>query len=125
MELNRDAEMTRALNRELGIAEQQRDAGIAQAVAATEREHIGWTELGYAYLLRHARAHRVFTSEQVADSAQAWGLIEPKSPRCWGAVYLRAARAGLIRKVGTGIALRRHRSPCPLWQSNIYTAGKR
>lgn len=99
------------------------EAGIAAALEHTERDALGWSDLALAFLHRHARRHFRFTSEQVADAGREWGLIEPASPKAWGAVYQRAQRLGIISKVGYGVAYRRHLSPCPLWQSNVYNGG--
>ncbi len=104
----------------LATAEALREAGMAAAEAHAEREHMGWGDLAYAFLVRYCRAHQTFVSENVSEAGRQWGLIQPPTDRAFGPVYRRAIRNGIIRQVGYGVSLRRHKSICPLWESQIY-----
>lgn len=94
-----------------------RDNGMRRALEHAEREHDGWKHEAYEALVAYARTHREFTSEQFrADT----GMQSPTTPKAFGAVFQRAARAGVITKRGFAIAKERHLSPCPLWESQIF-----
>lgn len=94
----------------------QRDIGMAQAEAHAERISPQWSLDAYAFLLDFACRHDgTFTSEDVRRAAPA--ELDCGVPKAWGPVFLRAARAGVIAKVGYGIAQQRHASPTVLWRA--------
>jgi len=96
-----------------------RDAGIAQAADHAASVDISWADRAYEHLTTYAEAHNSFISHDVTD-----GLVSPTSQKAWGAVFVRAVRAGVIEKVGFGISGRRNMSPTPLWHSRIRSAAK-
>lgn len=82
-----------------------RDAGIQQAADHAEQVHPSWGEHAYEVLrqfveIQRRAGGRQFTSEGVRSSILALQLKEPPHRRAWGAVFQRAARNGLIVKVG-------------------------
>lgn len=86
-------------------ARSARDGGIKQAVDHAEEETPGWSDRAYGmiedYLTRGDVAHgRAFTAEDIRDHARILGLPTPPHLRSWGSVMRRAARDGIIRKVG-------------------------
>ena len=98
----------------------QRDAGMSQAANHAEAVSPGWSDHAFAFLIQYAMAHDTFTSEQVTDASLSDATFEPPaSPRAWGSVYRRALKEGVIVMVGTGRALRRKASICPLWGSLV------
>lgn len=81
-----------------------RDSGIAQAAEHAEEVHPDWGHVAYEALRLYAAGKRgsaaTFTSEDVRGSIAAAGVPEPPHLRAWGSVFQRAARAGIIVKVG-------------------------
>jgi hypothetical protein len=57
----------------------------------------GWTSSALAGIEALALTGRIF---QAFDLVDQLGVPEPKSPAAWGAVFNRARRLGLIRRVG-------------------------
>ena len=102
------------------LAVAARDRGMTQAAEHAERAHDCWGETAMAFLERFAETHATFISEDVSDATRADGTFpQPPTDRAWGAIYVRAARLGLIEKVGIGRSRRRHASICPKWRSLI------
>lgn len=93
-----------------------RDAGMAQAIDHAQSIEPTWGEQALEWITRYAATHDNFISEELTDWAAAQGFTSPADPRAWGAPFQKAARLGIIRKVGYGISQRRHLSPCPRWQ---------
>jgi hypothetical protein len=80
-----------------------RDMGMAQAIGHAESVDPNWPESAHQALIRFIGSHRgEFMAEQVREFAAKTGLSQPPHLRAWGSVFLRAARAGLIRRVGFG-----------------------
>lgn len=81
-----------------------RDAGIQQAAEHAEEIHPDWNELADEALRVFAASKRAsgeaFTSEDVRSSIAAAFVPQPPHLRAWGSVFKRAAKAGLIAKVG-------------------------
>lgn len=81
-----------------------RDAGIQQAAEHAEDVHTDWNALADEALRVFAAGKRgtsdTFTSEDVRGSIAAAFVPQPPHLRAWGAVFQRAARAGLIAKAG-------------------------
>ena len=82
-----------------------RDEGMNRAADHADAVHPRWTDMAFEALRTfiatrgHAKLHP-FTSEEVRLHADHLGLPEPPSLRAWGNVFQRAARAGMIEKVG-------------------------
>lgn len=98
-------------------AERQARAGMKRAA---ENAPAGWPALAYAFLVRFAREHETFISEDVSAASKRAGLVQPPTDRAWGSIYRRAAKAGVIRQDGTGRSSRRHASICPRWRSLVF-----
>lgn len=99
----------------------RRDAqeGIDRAVAAVERKHSGWSDTAYAYIGLFIVEHRGerFTGHDIVEASKAKGVIQPDNSRAWGGPIQRAARAGLIKRVGYTEDPNRHGNPIPLWEA--------
>jgi hypothetical protein len=95
---------------------QQRDAGMAKSASHAESIDPGWLETAYTLLNAYCIQHRgqTFTSEDWREWAEARGFPIPV-PKALGSVFSKAAKRGLIRRVGFAIARERHGSPCPQW----------
>lgn len=89
-----------------------RDSGIHRAAQHAEEVMPSWGDRAYAvlldYLTKPPFCTSAFTSEDVRDHAHLLGLPEPAHRRAWGAVFQRAARAGLIAKNGVTEARAKH-----------------
>jgi hypothetical protein len=102
-------------------AEILRDQGIQRAVDHADRVESKWSDRAYEMLVRHAKhlgQGSNITSEAIRNHAEWFGLPPPPDKRAWGAVMLRAARAGVIAKVGwtTANDPKVHCNPVSLWQ---------
>jgi hypothetical protein len=95
----------------------QRDTGIAQAEQHAERLDPGWKDTAFAMLRGFCQERRGChcTSEDIRRWCELRGFDSPV-PKAWGAVVQKAAKAGLIKRIGFGLAKQRHGSPCPLWE---------
>lgn len=100
-------------------ARAERDAGIQRAAQHAEEASPRWGDLALDRIRAYATNHAEFISEECTDWAAAQGFTSPADPRAWGAPFQKAAKLGIIRKVGYGISQRRHLSPTPLWQSLV------
>ena len=94
--------------------------GMEAAADHAERENEGWNQMAFEAFVRYVAAVKEpFMTEEVRWYAEALGVPEPPDNRAWGAVAMRAKRAGLI--VSTGYAPQKsvntHRSPKTLWKS--------
>lgn len=98
----------------------QRDIGMMRAARHAEAVHLHWNDMAYAWIKKYAEAHKGrFISEQCTAWIAEQGFTSPTDPRAWGAQFKRAAKDGIIVRVGYGTSLRRHLSPTPLWESAI------
>jgi len=101
-------------------AELLRDEGIQRAVDHADREIESWSDRASDMLLSCARARgkgAEITSESIRNYAEFHDLPPPPDKRAWGAVMLKAARAGVIKKVGytTANDPKVHCNPVSLW----------
>lgn len=97
-----------------------RDAGMTQALEHAERVNDEWPDMAYAFLCRYARGHAEFISETLTNEAIRMGYGSPADARSWGSLFAKAARAGVIQRIGYGVSQRRHCSPTPLWRSLVF-----
>ncbi len=104
------------------LARQLRDDGMARAADHAEVVEPGWNELALEYVRVYAKANRQLRGEMVRIYAENRGFPLPPDKRAWGAVMMRAAKAGLITKLGwtTAVDPKVHKNPVSLWQSNIF-----
>ena len=103
-------------------AQQLAEDGARRAVDHADHEEEGWSERAFQLLRNYAVSHYTFMTEDVREWAHRIGLPKPPDPRAWGAVTLRAAKAGLIvvecyRKTRIPPA---HATPRPVWRSLVY-----
>lgn len=95
-----------------------KDAGIQKAVDHANQVHPSWSDRAYEFLLDYAASiSGSFMAEEVRN-ASAGIIPEPPSRRAWGAVIIRAARAGVIRNIGYRKVSneRAHSTPAALWR---------
>lgn len=101
------------------VARAARDAGMAQSLAHAERVNDGWGDIALAWLTNYARVHREFAGYQFIAFLRDAGRTMPPDDRAFGAVFKRAAKAGVIERCGYVQHPGRHCSPSPLWRSLI------
>ena len=80
-----------------------RDAGIQQAIGNANQECASWSEKAFIALqefLRYTSKRSFMTEELRCWAHQDYGLPRPPHSRAWGGVVGRAAKQGLIRKIG-------------------------
>lgn len=93
---------------------ERRDLGMAQAVGKADRVSDGWSNAAFDYLRMYAEsAERPFLIEQVRAASRDY-VPEPPSPKAWGAVTMKAKRAGLISVTGYTTSTNSC-APKPLW----------
>lgn len=101
-----------------------RDDGIKRAANHADQVVPDWTvragNLLATYCSRQralGRREQTFLTEDLRDFASDQGFPEPPDRRAWGAVLVRAARAGVIRKVGYAKSTdaRRHSGVATEW----------
>ena len=79
---------------DLRSPEELRDDGIYEVTLSHER----WIPLAMPALIAARDKHPDgFTSDEVRAEAEALNVPTPKSMNAWGAVFVAASRAGLIR----------------------------
>ncbi len=94
--------------------------GIDRAVDHAERDVPVWSEVAFAFVKLYATQHRgeKFTGYEIVRASKA-RVTAPPTDKAWGGPLQRAARAGIIRKVG-GVPdpnPERHGSMVPLWEA--------
>lgn len=92
-----------------------RDLGHAKAQAAAKHAGAEWQDLALAALHNFAQAHRQFTVEDVRS---AHPDIKAPTDKAWGAIALRARRAGLIAACGN-VKVQGGRMLATLWMSRL------
>jgi len=110
-------------DQDLNLAESLRDHGINKALESANETHDDWSEKALQALIQFANeVNDEFMVEDVRNWA-SW-VPEPPSKRAWGAVAVKAAKAGIIKKTGYGLTTnpKAHRTPATLWQRNKLAA---
>ena len=87
--------------------------GMAAAEEAANRAQQGWSDRALAALLTTGQRLGHFTIDQLRREA---GVESPTDERAWGGVIKRAARLGIIVRVGYAPAASSHGSPKPVWR---------
>lgn len=104
----------------LQTVQTRRDTGMALAVAKADRDREGWSEdaLEAVRLFTLAHPGQQFLAEAVRHWCEDIELLDaPANERAWGAVMRRAAKDGLVRKVGYAPSVSSNLSPKTLWQA--------
>lgn len=96
-------------------------AGATQAAAHADRKSPGWSETAFEFFCTHAASLGVgakFTTEEIRAAAESEGLPPPPDRRAWGAISVKAKRAGKIVHVGYAPAKAEHVHGCLV---NVWT----
>lgn len=104
---------------DLDFARAQRDEGITRAVASADGSVPGWSDLALVWIRLYAQQHRGerFIGREVVLASREHGVIQPPNDKAWGGPMQRAAKLGIIRRVGSAPDPNRHCNPVPLWES--------
>lgn len=95
-----------------------RDEGIQQAIDHADQVDEKWSETAYRFLLSFISTTTTeFMVEDIRIAAEKSGVPIPPSDRAWGGIIVRAAKAGLIRRVGYRAVAnpKAHCTPATLW----------
>ncbi|TAM22380.1 MAG: hypothetical protein EPN60_16945 [Nevskiaceae bacterium] len=115
--------MSDQLPLDFATARRRRDSGIARAADHADAETPGWTDIAFEFLEACAKVRAApFLAEDVIEMAKAAHLPEPPDGRAWGGVFQRAARRGVISKIGFAPAKTSNCSPKVQWVSRIARA---
>ena len=98
---------------------QLRDRGIKQAIDNADDTHERWSEKAYKFLTNWIKTQYEFMTEDVRIASEK-EIPKPPSNRAWGGIVVRAARAGLINKVGFSNVKnpKAHSTPASIWRVN-------
>lgn len=91
--------------------------GMKRAVEHANVEVRGWADEAYNYLIEYSRIHPQFMVEEVREASI--GVVPiPPSNRAWGAVVVRASKAGVIKRKGFQNVknAKAHCTPATLWE---------
>ncbi|OFE11416.1 hypothetical protein PHACT_12735 [Pseudohongiella acticola] len=94
----------------------RRDAGMNAALDNADFDSKGWSDKALGFVRSFPSAQ--FQTEDVRQYATNHGLPVPPSARAWGAVITRAARLGIIRRVGYRPVsnANAHCTPAAVWE---------
>lgn len=90
-------------NQPAPTGEELKQEGIAQAINHANAVEPTWGDRAFALFSMYIHMHpekAILKTEDARQYAEEQGLEEPPTKRAWGAIALRAARAGLIVKQG-------------------------
>lgn len=94
-----------------------RDNGITAALENADRQICNWSYHAYQFLLEYTKANKQFMAEDVRNASI--GIIEtPPSSRAWGGILVKAAKSGLIKRIGFKNVknAKAHCTPATLWE---------
>ncbi len=95
--------------------------GMERAEQHAENKIPKWGELAYRWIERYARQHERFTGWMLVKAASNDpNFPTPPNEKAWGGPIQRAARRGIIERVGTEKDPYRHGNPIPVWRSTIF-----
>ena len=94
-----------------------RDSGINAALNNADNTHDQWSDRAYGFLLDYIKSNREFMTEDVRVASES-ELPAPPDKRAWGGIVVRAAKAGLIQKIGFSHVknVKAHRTPATVWR---------
>lgn len=92
----------------------ERDRGMARATAHAEADHDGWGAQAYDWLVAYAQMGHSFLAHEAIVASR--GCVPVASGKAWGSVFVRAARDGVLEKVGYAPDPHRHLNPAPVWR---------
>jgi hypothetical protein len=101
----------------LFLGKQLRDNGIYQSMENADSKGNKWTYYAYQFLLYYIKSNKEFMAEDVRIASN--GIVDnPPSQRAWGGIFVRAVKAGLIKRKGFMNVknAKAHCTPATLWE---------
>lgn len=87
------------MEQDLFTGEYLRDQGMSRAVEHADRVIESWSDKAYKYTVGYIQSHDKFMVEDIRQASR--GVIsEPPSIRAWGSIIVRAAKKGLVKRIG-------------------------
>lgn len=80
--------------------EELKQAGIAQAVQHADVVVESWSEKAHKLFIEYIKNVEQFKTEDARVYAEEKGLEIPPTKRAWGAIVLKLARQGYIKRIG-------------------------
>ena len=97
-----------------------RDRGIALAVDHADKQVSQWSQIAYDHFLEYLRRLPRGHTFMIEDFRHYMGsrLVEPPSLRAYGAIAVRGAKYGLIKRIGYQQVKNStaHRTPAAVWE---------
>ncbi len=97
-----------------------KEEGMLQSITTANTEISKWSMKAYETLVEFIANNRSnkFMAEDARRYAEEKGLPIPPSKRAWGAIILKAAKDGLIKKNGHAAVtnVRAHRAFASVWE---------
>jgi hypothetical protein len=95
-----------------------RDEGMKKAETSANEKTENWSERAMLLLRKFTQSNKSFMAEDIRLFAIENGLPKPPSERAWGAVIKRAAKSGIIKKVGHQAVSnpRAHKAFASVWE---------
>lgn len=81
-------------------ADELKELGITRAIEHADRVVESWSENAYRLFTDFCKTVTELKTEDARIYAESQGIEEPPTKRAWGAITLKAARAGVIIKKG-------------------------
>lgn len=102
---------------DLTAARAGRDQGMAKSLGHAESVEPGWGDIAYSIMERYlSKCHGAkITSYHFIRWYEGTVYPQPPTPKAFGPIFTKAARNGLIRKVGYQPHPLRHNSPTVTW----------
>jgi hypothetical protein len=99
-------------------ADRGKAEGMGQALGHAESVEPGWGDLAYEWLAHYVAGEKgvQFTSFLFISWCQLNDFDMPPTQKAFGSIFTKAAKNGLIRKVGYRPHPLRHASPTVLWE---------
>ena len=97
-----------------------RDEGMQQAIDHADDESDKWSERAYHYLVTFVHYHREpFMAEDFREYCEKYKLQQPPHLRAYGGIIARAAKSGLIKRVGFKNVSnpKCHCTPAAVWEA--------
>lgn len=103
----------------LDLGEAMKQRGITLSERNANHQFDNWSDRAYHWLCEFIKFNPRFRAEEAREYAMTQGLEEPKSNRAFGAIMLRAAKAGLVKKVGHEAVMnpKAHKAFASVWQT--------
>lgn len=102
------------------LAASLRNTGMSLASDAQDRAVPQWSEMAYQTIVTLATRHRTLHVDQVLTAFP----YKPGHPNAWGAVWMRAIKAGVIERTGQiapcTVDPGKHKHNYPVYRSLVY-----